>query len=114
MPQRIHWTRFAGTPLPPNTRLITRRSRFGNPFRVCDHRTQQQAVDQFTRFLNTRDVHPSWLCCNRADTLRAARRYPFARHIRAELAGMDLACACQPGTPCHGDPLLIVANGGGC
>ncbi len=29
----------------------------------------------------------------------------------AELAGRDLACWCPEGGPCHGDDLLIAANG---
>ncbi|MFY1595432.1 DUF4326 domain-containing protein [Micromonospora sp. WMMD737] len=31
-PKRVQWNRFAGTQLPPNTRLVTRPSRYGNPF----------------------------------------------------------------------------------
>ena len=31
-PKRIRWTRFDGEPLPANTRLVTRPSRWGNPF----------------------------------------------------------------------------------
>ncbi|WP_417261652.1 DUF4326 domain-containing protein [Celeribacter sp.] len=30
---------------------------------------------------------------------------------RAELAGFDLACTCAPGSPCHADVLLEIANG---
>ncbi|MCX5066605.1 DUF4326 domain-containing protein [Micromonospora lupini] len=109
-PKRIRWTRFVGASLPPNTSLITRSTRYGNPFPVCEHRSQQQAVDQFGAFLATRVVDPAWLCCDR-DILRRAERYPTAQQIRRDLAGRDLACACQPGTPCHGDPLLALANG---
>lgn len=31
--------------------------------------------------------------------------------VRAELAGKDLACWCDPGDPCHADVLLAVAAG---
>ena len=36
-------------------------------------------------------------------------------HARRELAGKNLACWCKPGTPCHAETLLRVANaeGGG-
>jgi hypothetical protein len=33
--------------------------------------------------------------------------------IRHELKGKPLACLCGPGTPCHGDVLLNIANGDG-
>lgn len=31
--------------------------------------------------------------------------------VRRELAGRDLACWCEPGSPCHADVLLEVARG---
>jgi len=33
--------------------------------------------------------------------------------VRAELAGKDLACWCEPGSVCHADVLLRVANAAG-
>jgi Domain of unknown function (DUF4326) len=33
--------------------------------------------------------------------------------VRRELKGKDLVCWCIPGAPCHGDVLLVVANGAG-
>lgn len=41
----------------------------------------------------------------------AAPAPPSIDHIRAELRGKPLACWCKPGTPCHGDVLLEIANG---
>lgn len=39
-------------------------------------------------------------------------RLPFTvADVRRELAGRDLACWCPPGSPCHADVLLAVANG---
>ena len=34
----------------------------------------------------------------------------FRKHIRAELAGRDLACWCPLDQPCHADVLLEIAN----
>ena len=35
---------------------------------------------------------------------------PSRSTIRAELGGHNLACWCKPGTPCHADTLLELAN----
>jgi hypothetical protein len=115
VPERIHWTRFGGVPLPKTARLITRVGKWGNPFPGCEHRTRDQAVDQYTAFLNspTRAVDPAWLCpCDPEKQFNRARNYPTAQQIRDELRGWDLACACKPGERCHGNPLIDVANGG--
>jgi hypothetical protein len=114
MPERIQWLRFNG-PLPANARLVTRSSRYGNPLPVCEHRTRAEAVDQFERLLASpgRAVDPSWLCgCSPERQLERARRYPTAAQIRQDLAGYDLACACDKNGPCHATALLAVANGG--
>jgi hypothetical protein len=35
---------------------------------------------------------------------------PNREEIRAELKGYNLACWCRPGSPCHADVLLELAN----
>jgi hypothetical protein len=42
----------------------------------------------------------------------AYRLFIMARHgeIKRELRGKDLACFCKPGSPCHADVLLEIAN----
>ena len=35
---------------------------------------------------------------------------PSRETIRRELAGHNLACWCKPGTPCHADALIELAN----
>ncbi len=35
---------------------------------------------------------------------------PTREHIRVGLAGYNLACWCRPGTPCHADILIALAN----
>jgi hypothetical protein len=35
----------------------------------------------------------------------------LAEDVRALLAGQDVACSCEPGTPCHGEVLDRLANG---
>jgi hypothetical protein len=36
---------------------------------------------------------------------------PSRDAIRTELRGYNLACWCKPGTPCHADVLIELANG---
>jgi hypothetical protein len=45
------------------------------------------------------------------DTRLSPGPAPSRETIRAELAGHNLACWCKPGTPCHADVLIDLANG---
>jgi Domain of unknown function (DUF4326) len=113
MTARIQWRhqdRLAGRKLPPGAKLVTRASRWGNPYPVCQHRTREQAVNQFAQMLATRMPDPAANCrCMRRDP----NTYPSDAEIRTHLAGYDLACACDFAGPCHGDILLRVAAGEG-
>lgn len=107
-PRRIQLQRTAGWRMPPNTVKVHRSTQWGNPWRVglvtcgCERvcvcganafrcETAEQAVDEFKR------------STHRAEIRRA--------EIRLALRGKDLACWCKPGTPCHADVLLEIANG---
>ena len=88
--------------MPPNTVFVGRPSRFGNPFRVADYSNpnglpkaalQQFAVDDFE------------------SALADGRLGYTVDDIRRELGGKNLACWCRPGTPCHADVLMKIANG---
>ena len=45
-----------------------------------------------------------------AVALHAVDCEPIKQRIRGHLAGVNLACWCEPGTPCHADTLLRIAN----
>ncbi|WP_130128636.1 DUF4326 domain-containing protein [Synechococcus sp. WH 8101] len=78
-------------PNPPNSKRVTRPSRWGNPFRVgIEAADASQAVAMFREHLHH---HP--------ELVALARR---------ELAGFDLACTCPLDQPCHADVWLEVAN----
>jgi hypothetical protein len=97
MPRRIHFNRFAGKWLPDGAKMVTRSTRWGNPFPVAvrgDPASQAAAVAKFRAWV----MEPE-----QAGLREAARRV---------LAGYDLACECEPGWPCHGDVWLEIANGG--
>ena len=89
-----------GQPLPALTKKITRPSRWGNPFTVADH-GQAGAVER----------HRAWLDGEGPYVIRVGTvAYDRARVLYelADLAGYDLACACEPGAPCHGNNLLTL------
>lgn len=78
-PHRIVWTmadRLAGRRLPPHTRLVTRASRWGNPYPVCPHRTQRQAVEAFALLLATRVDDPARWCDCMPARIAGRRRTP--------------------------------------
>ena len=105
MSERIQRRRSAGWRKPPNTVIVTRPSRWGNPFRVGD---TARIVTRDT----ARDVH----VVDAAHAVRLFEEYVDANAselvplIREQLAGKDLACWCRLGFPCHADVLLRLAN----
>jgi hypothetical protein len=92
VPKRIQLRRTRGWRKPADAVVVSRPSRWGNPFRV--------GVD--------------------GDAAQCATAYRLAlfggelgvtvEDVRRELGGRDLACWCPPGAPCHGDVLLAIAN----
>jgi hypothetical protein len=94
--------------MPPNTLIVDRRTRWGNPTTLeivrgmwddrygplTDEAARRIAVDAFRR-----------------DVLAGEEFVPSVAEIRAELAGWNLACWCPPAHPCHVDVYLPIANG---
>jgi hypothetical protein len=92
--------------MPPNTVVVSRPSKWGNPFSVVDvldyyegdkAAAAADCVRGFKQFIDSPD---------------SAMRGPWLRTevIRKELRGKNLACWCKPGQPCHADVLLEIAN----
>lgn len=100
MPERIQLRRTKGWRLPPNTVVVSRPSRYGNPHRIgycpecgAEH-TREEAVAEFRAEIAEADI---------------------LGRVRRELAGKNLACWCplpKPGEPdiCHAAVLLEIAN----
>ncbi|GAA2048442.1 hypothetical protein GCM10009800_40770 [Nocardiopsis rhodophaea] len=110
MPQRIQMTRRRTWRADhPDAVVVSRPTKWGNPFRIEDCGSREASVHQFRRHLQERrNPPPGWV-----DSVG----YPSDEEIRAELAGHDLACWCplpQKGEPdlCHAAILLRVAAGG--
>lgn len=91
-PKRIQRTRKHR--LPENTVCVTRPGKWGNPFVVGEGYTQAEAAFAFE------------------SALESGRLPITPAEVRRELAGMNLACWCKPGEPCHAEVLLRVANAG--
>jgi Domain of unknown function (DUF4326) len=89
-PRRVQLSRKPGWRKPPGAVVVSRPTRWGNPYPVATF-GRDQAVALFRRYLAE---HP--------ELVEAARQ---------ELAGKDLACWCRPGELCHADIWLEIANG---
>ena len=84
---------------------VARPGKWGNPFKVesflpaFDGLKDAQAMAQAAAVQAFRQM------------LKDGRTAPFnLADIRIELRGKNLACWCKPGTPCHADVLLEIAN----
>lgn len=111
MPDRITLRRVKGWRLPPNTRVVTRATVFGNPFTVAEAITIAGCAPNDAR-LWVVECFGNWLRGDRQHWMGqesdAAAELILAR--LPELRGMNLACFCKPGEPCHADVLLEIAN----
>ncbi len=93
-PKRIQLSRRRGWRKPPNTVVVARPTKWGNPFRATEDYPVERAVADYDKWLHT---DPQGI-----ETLHAAK---------VVLCGMNLACWCRPGTPCHAEVLLKLVNG---
>lgn len=99
-PSRIQLSRKKGFKLPANTVVVSRPSKWGNPFAVMA------------------DPHPDYSPQNAIDAVRMFRLWlmntdeglKLYSQSKTELRGKNLACWCNPGEPCHTDVLLEIAN----
>jgi hypothetical protein len=119
MPERIQLSRAAGWRMPPNTVKVDRSTRWGNPFQASvfgAERAVQLYENTVTGFWS-----PDIFRADEPDALVAMAyaahcelqcRPPVQQHFQISrvLRGKNLACWCKPGTPCHADVLLRLAN----
>jgi hypothetical protein len=98
MPTRFEFRRgVKGFKSPPGGKVVTRSSRFGNPFKIdhgrrTDPAAHAEAVAKFREWITSPE---------QAELLGEARR---------ELRGRDLVCSFPLGLPCHADVLLELVN----
>lgn len=102
--------------MPPNAISVTRPGRWGNPFKVGDYvkigNGKRQGefgyIKTTNEYANKSYIHLDTI----EKVLDMYEKYlsdypPFGLY---ELTGKNLACWCKPGSPCHADILLKLAN----
>jgi hypothetical protein len=115
-PQRMQVSRSAGFNLQAASlalnglpaRLVTRPGPWGNPFSIDDVASRYK-LDRADAQAKAVALAGDWLR-GTLDPELSPGQPPTRDTIRAELAGHNLACWCKPGTPCHADVLLELAN----
>lgn len=113
-PTRVQLSRRKGWRIPPDTIVVARPGRWGNPFAV-ERYGRARAVALFRRMI---DGHGDMkLDPDEERAFEAARQAWLQRlggdatqRIRDELRGRNLACWCPLDGPCHADVLIEVAN----
>lgn len=122
MPNRIQRRRTKGWRKPENAVIVSRPSRYGNPFTIQDaidadfEDPRRTVVINFSEWLRV-GTAGGWY----SPTYRIGRQIFDRRRILdslADLRGRDLACTCplpEPGQPdlCHAAILLALANSDG-
>lgn len=134
MPDRITLSRAKGWRKPAGAVVVARPSIWGNPWGIGTPGTlddrgdrrlimlaidQQAAVTLFRQWLRDGYVDPLFLPSKLQWPKSMARAMHDALHGRRhlilanldQLRGRDLCCWCKPGTPCHADVLMEIANG---
>jgi hypothetical protein len=102
MPQRIQLRRTKGWRKPEGAIVVSRPSKWGNPYAVGPWMNRAEAAQLFRLEL--------------VDTIERTWSAPHPIQFRiiaeslAELRGHDLACWCPLDEPCHADVLLELAN----
>jgi uncharacterized protein DUF4326 len=116
MPQRIQLRRTKGWRKPEGAIVVSRPSKWGNPFQVC--RTRGKWEVEIIDDLKHRHVYGSFI--TKLDATQQAvdlyrwhvehGLYDPDRYDLTELTGKDLCCWCPLTSVCHADVLLAVSN----
>lgn len=104
MAERLQLSRKKGYRKPKGAIVVSRPTRWGNPWSVKDGYSREAAVAFFAEYLEVR----------RDPQVSDGVGYPSDEEIRRELGGRSLACWCPlpaPGEPdhCHATVLLDLA-----
>jgi hypothetical protein len=108
-PRRVQLSRAAGARLPPNTVIVSRPTRWGNPWRLQDVKFQH--ADGTPAPFDEAEARRQCVRNFEAALLNALDSVPFQiKDVVRELRGKNLACWCKTGELCHADVLLALAN----
>lgn len=89
-------------------KLVTRPGPWGNPFAIADV-AATYGLDRASAQARAVAMAADWLR-GTLDPGLSPGAPPTLETIRRELGGHNLACWCRPGTPCHADVLIALAN----
>lgn len=97
---------------------VDRATRWGNPFRIGEEYLVTKSIDPKTGWENEITVSaPNAEAAKQlygialmSHEMREHYGLPSPEEVVRELRGKNLACWCKPGTPCHADVLLEMAN----
>ncbi len=115
-PQRMQLSRKAGFNLQVASKKlnglpakrVTRPGKWGNPFTI-EETARRYGLDDEAAQAKAVALCGQWLR-GTLDSKLSASAPPGRAEIRAELAGHNLACWCRPGSPCHAEVLIELAN----
>jgi hypothetical protein len=116
-PQRLQLSRRRGFDLQAVSvalnglpaKRITRPGPWGNPFTIEDIAERYGLAPEAAQ-ARAVELCAQWLRGTLESDLSPGPA-PSRAAIRAGLGGHNLACWCRPGTPCHADVLIELANG---
>ncbi len=113
-PRRIQRSRKRGWRAPPNTVMVTRPGKWGNPWQVIRTEAGEWEVTDGTVVYDgfgTKEAATQFAVIRFKRDLLAGNLKFTVEDVRRELAGKNLGCFCSEGAPwCHGDVLLAVAG----
>jgi hypothetical protein len=116
-PQRMLLSRHAGFNLQTASKKlnglpakrVTRPGPWGNPFTI-EETAKRYKLDGAAAQVKAVELCGQWLR-GTLDKRLSPHAPPGRDEIRAGLKGYNLACWCKPGTPCHSEVLIEIANG---
>jgi hypothetical protein len=115
-PQRITLSRKKGWRMPPRTVKVDRSSiLLGNPFRPIDPKNRKHAETAVAYFREWLQRGGGSFQCGPETGVTLAfipewHRPDDIKKVLPKLRGVNLACWCKQGMPCHADVLLELAN----
>lgn len=111
-PVRVQLSRRKGFKLPPETVVVARPTKWGNPFTVTQKMKPGAAVAGGMGYIAVETVEDAVECFREmfAHEGEPGTRIHAMEAALPELRGKNLACWCALDKPCHADVLLEIAN----
>lgn len=117
MPERIQLSRKKGFRKPEGAVVVSRPSKWGNPWSPRNYFFETPEGDRPATFAECVQLYRVQLTCTDPrchDVLgngSGVREHAWTDGLDlSELRGKDLCCSCPLDRPCHGDVLLELAN----